>query len=269
MMHDTESAAAYPATSVGAGGWPSATGLADPDVVKALDEIHSLLLGRDDLHSTLRVVAEIAVRTISGCECAGVTLVENDRVISTACTDALCAEIDAAQYETGEGPCVDAIRTDTVMWLGDALEDERWTSFGALAERHGVSSVLGLPLEVGGEALGALNLYGKKKQAFTERDTEIGNVLAVHGAIVLANAKVFEDAARRNEQLTKALESRGIIERAKGVLMEREKCSADQAFEMLVRASQALNRKLRAVAEDVVDDAEGPDESAEAGSAKL
>jgi len=249
-------------------GFP-ATVPADPDVLRGLGEIHSLLLGQDDLHSTLRVVAEIAVRTIPGCDCAGVTLVENDRVTSTACTDALCAEIDAAQYETGEGPCVDAIRTETVMRLGDASGDERWTSFGALAERHGVSSVLGLPLEVGGEALGALNLYGKKRQAFTDRDTEIGNVLAVHGAIVLANAKVFEDVARRNEQLTKALESRGIIERAKGVLMEREKCSADEAFEMLVRASQALNRKLRAVAEDVVDDAEGPDESAEAGSAKL
>lgn len=241
----------------------------DRDLAKELQEMHSLLLAEEDLDSTLRVVAEIAVRVVDGCNCAGVTVVENERVQSTACTDPLCATIDADQYETGEGPCVDAIRTNAVMHLDDAAHDPRWPSFGPLAERHGISSVLGFPLEVPSGVLGALNLYGRTDDAFDDQDAAIGHLLAAHAAVVLANAKAYDEASSRADNLEKALESRGVIERAKGILMEREKCSATEAFKMLVRASQALNRKLRSVAEDVVDDAEGPDHSNAAGSGLL
>lgn len=239
------------------------------DLTRGLEKIYNLLLAEEDLDSTLRVVAEVAVRGISGCDCAGVTLVENDQVQSTACTDPLCAEIDRDQYATGEGPCVDSIRTNKLMRLGKAATDERWPKFGPLAERHGVESVLGIPLEVKGRVLGALNLYGRKPEAFIDGDVDIATLLGAHAAVVLANVKAFEDSFRRSEDLAKALESRGVIERAKGILMEREKCSSDEAFQMLVRASQALNRKLRQVAEDVVEDAEGPDYSDGAGTGKL
>lgn len=237
--------------------------------MKGLEEIHHLLLAEEDLDSTLRVVAEIAVRTVSGCDCAGITLVENDEVQSTACTDELCAEIDRDQYVTGEGPCVDAIRQNAVMRLGNAASDERWPRFGPLAERHGIESVLGTPLEVRGQVLGALNLYSNNPEAFLDEDVEIAALLATHATVVLANMQAFETSIRETEHLFKALESRGIIERAKGILMEREKCSADEAFQMLVRASQTLNRKLRTVAEEVAEDADGPDHSAEAGKGKL
>lgn len=241
----------------------------DRDSMKGLEEIHNLLLAEEDLESTLRVVAEVAVRAVPGCDCAGVTLVENDEVQSTACTDQLCAEIDRDQYVSREGPCVDAIRHNAVMRLGNAARDERWPRFGPLAERHGVESVLGTPLEVRGRIMGALNLYGQSPEAFVDEDVELAALLATHAAVVLANSQAFENANNQTEHLSKALESRGIIERAKGILMEREKCSADEAFQMLVRASQTLNRKLRHVAEEVVDDAQGPDHSPEAGKGKL
>jgi len=241
----------------------------DRDVTKGLDEIHSLLLAEEDLDSALRVVAEVSVRAIAGCDCAGITLVENDEVQSTACTDELCAAIDRDQYVTGQGPCVDAIRRNAVMLLADAASDERWPAFGTLADRHGVKSVLGTPLEVEGRVLGALNLYGRSSQAFGDEDVEVAALLATHATVVLANVQAFEASNKETEQLKQALESRGIIERAKGILMEREKCSADEAFQMLVRASQALNRKLRQVAEEVAEDAEGPNHSAEAGKGEL
>ncbi|MGH2750194.1 MAG: ANTAR domain-containing protein [Actinomycetota bacterium] len=241
----------------------------DTDLTRGLERIHNLLVAEEDLNSTLRVVAEVAVRGIAGCDCAGITLVEDDQVQSTACTDALCAEIDRDQYATGEGPCVDSIRTNTIMRLGKAATDERWPQFGPLAQRHGVESVLATPLEVQGRVLGALNLYGSKPEAFVDDDVDIATLLGAHAAVVLANVQAFEDSSRRSQDLAKALESRGIIERAKGILMEREKCSSDEAFQMLVRASQALNRKLRQVAEDVVEDAEGPDHSDEAGTGQL
>jgi GAF domain-containing protein len=241
----------------------------DQDVTKGLDEIHNLLVAEDDLDSTLRVVAEIAVRVIDGCDCAGITLVDNDEVQSTSCTDELCAEIDRDQYRTGEGPCVDAIRRNAVMRLGNAATDERWPEFGPLADRHGVESVLGTPLEVRGEVMGALNLYGKRPRAFRDEDVEVAALLANHASVVLANVQAFEFSTRETEHLAKALESRGIIERAKGILMEREKCSADEAFQMLVRASQTLNQKLRQVAQEVAEDAEEPNLSAEAGKGNL
>ena len=241
----------------------------DRDSMKGLEEIHNLLLAEEDLDSTLRVVAEVAVRGVAGCDCAGVTLVENDVVQSTACTDQFCAEIDRDQYITGEGPCVDAIRHNAVMRLGKAARDERWPRFGPLAERHGVESVLGTPLEVRGRIMGALNLYGRRPEAFLDEDVEVAALLATHAAVVLANAQAFESASKETDHLAKALESRGVIERAKGILMEREKCSADDAFQMLVRASQTLNRKLRLVAEEVADDAQGSDPSAKAGQGKL
>lgn len=202
----------------------------DQDVTKGLDEIHNLLVAEDDLDSTLRVVAEIAVRVIDGCDCAGITLVDNDEVQSTACTDDLCAEIDRDQYVTGEGPCVDAIRRNAVMRLGNAATDERWSQFGALADRHGVESVLGTPLEVRGKVMGALNLYGKRTSAFRDEDVEVAALLATHAAVVLANAQAFELSAKETEHLTKALESRGIIERAKGILMERESARRTRHF---------------------------------------
>jgi GAF domain-containing protein len=238
-------------------------------ITKSLEELHNLLLEEEDLDSTLRVVAEIADKAVSGCDCAGITLVEDDVVQSTACTDELCARIDRDQYVTGEGPCVDAIRNNQIMRLGRAAADSRWPRFGPLAERHGIESVLGVPLEVKGQVLGALNLYGRRPDAFEDPDVYVCTLLATHAAVVLANAKSFQTSARQVEQLTQALESRGIIERAKGILMEREQCSADEAFQMLVRASQTLNRKLRTVAEEVVDDAEGADPSARAGEGEL
>jgi GAF domain-containing protein len=241
----------------------------DHDVTKALDEIHNLLVAEDDLDSTLRVLAEIAVRVIGGCDCAGITLVDDDKVQSTACTDQLCAEIDRDQYVTGQGPCVDAIRGNAVMRLGNAGTDERWPAFGALADHHGVESVLGTPLEVRGRVMGALNLYGRRARAFGDEDVEVAALLATHAAVVLANVQAFEFSSEETQHLAKALESRGIIERAKGILMEREKCSADEAFQMLVRASQTLNRKLRQVAEEVAEDAERPTQSAEAGKGRL
>ena len=241
----------------------------DRELTNSLDEIHNLLLAEEDLDSTLRVIAEVAVRAISGCDCAGITLVESDEVQSTACTDELCAAIDRDQYLTGEGPCVDAIRNNEVMLLGNAATDPRWPKFGPLSERHGIESVLGTPLEVRGRVIGALNLYGKRPGAFFDVDVEVAALLATHAAVVLANAQAFENERVEKEHLAKALESRGVIERAKGVLIEREKCSADEAFQMLVRASQTLNRKLRHVAEEVAEDAEGPDHSAEAGRGKI
>jgi hypothetical protein len=114
--------------------------------------------------------------------------------------------------------------------------------------------VLSFRLFVAGDTLGALNLYSKAEHAFNDASRIAGAVFATHAAVALSSAM-------HEEQMEEALESRDLIGQAKGMLMAREGVTADEAFEMLRRASQRLNVKLRRVAGAVVD----PDSGAPAG----
>lgn len=223
------------------------------ELEEAIAALSGLMIAEESLDSTLRLISTVANKTIIGCDCAGITLVEDGRVKSTACTDPLVAEVDADQYKTGEGPCVQAIRDNEIMLTGRASDDPRWDSFGELAERHGgIRSVLGIPLRIGDITMGALNLYGFETDAFEEQDERVGALLAGHAAVALVNVRAYEQVEERAASLERALKSRSIIEQAKGILMEREGCSDEEAFEMLVRASQTLNVKLREIAGELV-----------------
>jgi GAF domain-containing protein len=109
-----------------------------------------------------------------------------------------------------------------------------------------------VPLVANHEGVGALNFYSRSVDAFSEDDVEVGSQFATQAAIVLANAQAYWDAHQLNQNLATAMQSRATIEQAKGILMGAQRCSADEAFQILVRASQRENRKLREVAEDLV-----------------
>ena len=164
-----------------------------------------------------------------------------------------CApEIDAAQYETGVGPCLDAFRHQQVYRVDDMRADRVSPAFSRSAASHGIASSMSLPLVVHHEGIGALNLYSHVTKAYSDSDVEVGLQLAAHAAIVLANSQAYEDAQQLGFDMAKAMKSRASIEQAKGMLMSAQHCSADDAFQMLVRASQRENRKLREIADDIV-----------------
>ena len=105
--------------------------------------------------------------------------------------------------------------------------------------------------------VGALDVYAAHEDRFAEAEVALARQLAEHAAVLVDHAIALQGAARLNEQLRQAMASRGTIGEAKGILMEREGCTSDEAFDMLRRASQRENRKLRELAEEIVAGVQG------------
>lgn len=101
--------------------------------------------------------------------------------------------------------------------------------------------------------MGALNLYSTLEDGFSDADRQNSEAFAVQSAVVLANAQAYWDARTLSEHLTEAMRSRATIEQAKGILMAQSKVGSDAAFDLLRSASQRENRKLRDIAQDLVD----------------
>jgi hypothetical protein len=211
-----------------------------------------------DVSATLTSVVELAVTTIEGCDYAGIFLIEGDRVTTPVHTNPIVVEIDRAQHTTGEGPCLDAIAHRLIFYADDLGRDLRWLRFAPEATKAGVRSVLALPLSADAQ-LGALNLYARYPVAFGVVDRARATILVSLASLALSVAHSHEDDERRAANLHAALTSRESIGQALGILMERERITANQAFDVLRRASQHLNVKLREVAKNLIETGEEPD----------
>ncbi len=207
-----------------------------------------------DAGIALQRVADLAVEQLNGCDMAGVTLVQDGVPATAVFTDVEAPEIDRAQYETGQGPCLDAYRNGVILRIDETMDDDRWTAFASAAFSHGVRSTLSLPLRGEDHIIGALNLYSRAPHAFVDNE-QMATVFVAHAAAALASAKAYSASQALNEQLRAALDSRAVIEQAKGVLMRDHRIDSEEAFEMLRHASQHTNRKLRDVAAAIVNDA--------------
>jgi hypothetical protein len=207
---------------------------------------------------TFAQVAELAVNTIDGCDFAGLFMIDGDHVTTPVSTHPIVIELDGLQHRTGEGPCLDAITLGSSFYADDLSEDERWPIFGPAATALGVRSLYGLPLLFNGTP-GALNLYARYPQAFGVIDRGKAVLLAAMADLAFSSAQTHENEERRNTTLHAALATREVIGQAQGILMERERINSDEAFDVLRRASQHLNVKLRDVAQELVDTGERPD----------
>lgn len=206
---------------------------------------------------TLQAVVDLAVATIEGCDLAGIFLLAGDAVTTPVQTDPLVAELDALQHSTGEGPCLDAIAQGLTFYAEDLADDHRWAAFGPAAAAAGMRSLLALRLSSDATS-GALNLYARYPRAFGVIDRAKGLVLAGLAGLALSLAAAHEQEERRADNLQHALVTRELIGQAQGILMERERITSDQAFDILRRASQYLNIKLAEVAQFLVDTGERP-----------
>ncbi len=196
-------------------------------------------------------VTRAAVDTVDGCDHASISVVRrHGRIDTVAATDDVPPRVDAIQYEVGQGPCLDAMSEHEVYLIDDLAGDERWPPFShRAAEETGVRSMLSFRLFLEDDTLGALNLYSGATQAFDEHACAVGTVLAAHAAVVMQGARERE----RAEHLDRALESSREIGMAMGVLMAQQRMTRQEAFTVLRRVSQHLNRKLHDVAVEIVD----------------
>lgn len=193
-----------------------------------------------------RAVA-VATEILPGCDAAGVCVVyRSDRIDTHATSNDAIRQVDALQHDLQEGPCIEALRQHDTVQSSDLSIDERWPRWGPeVAGRLGLFSIVSYRLFASGESLGALNLYGESRSAFSPDDIHDGIALAAHVGVALA-------AAQEVENLEKALGGRTVIGQATGVLMERFDLPPDRAFGVLSRLSSQRNVKIRQLAEEIV-----------------
>jgi len=200
----------------------------------------------------------MACATVPPCNGVGVTLGLGGREATAAYTHPRVIEVDNIQYDLDDGPCLDAIRTGRINVIDVMDDDRRWPEFAARAVDKNIHSSLSLPLQVRDETIGALNMYSENGP-FGDEAQQLALGFSSYAAIALANARAHQEALDIGDNLRVGLESRDVIGQAKGILMERHRVTADRAFEMLKRASQHTNRKVRDVANDLAMDGELPE----------
>ena len=198
-----------------------------------------------DVEATLQTITELAIGTVPNAEdCSISYVIARKKVEPRASSSELPGKVDALQGEIEQGPCLDAVWEQEVVRVDDVRADDRWPQFAAKASDLGVGSMMCFQLFVEGDQLGALNLYSRTPGAFDDECEEIARMLAAHASVALAGAE-------HESNLRKGMDNRDLIGQAKGILMERHKLTADQAFGVLARVSQNMNRKLVDVAREL------------------
>src|SRR3954453_5438537 len=166
---------------------------------------------------------------------ASVTLVVKDHPTTAATTGQLALDLHARQYERGHGPCLHAARTGELTEIGDTRTDSRWPDYMPRAAEHGALSSLSVPLVIAEEEQGAggLNIYAREPHDFDEDSRSVATRFAPYAAVAAGNLYAYQSARDIADNLQAALESRAVIDQAKGILIERYKLTPDQAFQLL------------------------------------
>lgn len=222
------------------------------DPVSALTALASVPLTHADIHEALGAICEIAVRAVPPAVGASVTSFTEGGPKAVAASDRWAAELDELQHREKEGPCLDAARTGLIFRVRSMPEEPRWPSYAPLAAERGVGSMVSLPLNAEAKTIGALNLYSGEVDAFDAATVSVAEIVAGHASLATQVTSTLFHHKAVGEQLREAMASRAAIEQAKGIVMATSGCGADEAFEVLKQQSQHENRKLREVAEDLV-----------------
>jgi GAF domain-containing protein len=200
----------------------------------------------DDVEATLQAIADAATGAVPGATHASISAIRKRREVQTlAASGEIPRQVDQAQYDTQQGPCLDTLYDQETVRLPDLAAESRWPDFTKRASALGIGSMLAVQLFVEGDDLGALNLFSEGADAFDDESEHIALLFASHAAVALAGAQ-------QQERLHRALGTRDLVGQAKGILMERFKLTGDEAFRVLVHASQQANRKLNDIAEELV-----------------
>jgi GAF domain-containing protein len=226
-------------------------GQPDEPLAEVLGRIARELQVGENLDETIAAIVAAAVDTVPGAEHGGISEVRGRRIEPSYTDDPLIAQIDRAQTESGQGPCLEAAHEQKLVRVDDLTTEARWPEFTARARDLGVGSMMSLRLFVHRDNLGSLSLVAAKPHAFDDEAAQIGLLFATHAAIAMSGV-------RRTGELRTAIASRDVIGQAKGILMERHRLTADQAFAVLTRASTDTNRKLVDIAMSLTGSGELP-----------
>lgn len=224
----------------------------DAGIDAGREALRRFLAGEDDLAAMYTKIALIATETVPGCDLASVSMLRNGKPFTPAYTSKIALLLDEKQYDQGDGPCLSAIRHRGLEHASTRSE-ERWPSYVAAASEYGIRATMSVPLGNHEAVVGALNLYSETESVYDIASRDVACAFADQLGVAVASATIYAESFELARQLQQAMESRAVIEQAKGILMAAQRCNADAAFNILVRASQNQNRKLRAIAGEIIE----------------
>ncbi|WP_433783940.1 GAF and ANTAR domain-containing protein [Actinomycetospora sp. CA-101289] len=217
--------------------------------------------GIRDLEETLRQIVASAVRTVPGVDAGSLSMTRDAHVDTRHPTNDVIRALDETQSELREGPCISAIQDPPESGVVVAqdlagADAERWPRFAPRAVEAGYRGLMSTHLTTDASLRVALNLYAARPDAYDVRARVLAGLFGVQAGLLLYGAQQVR-------HLQRAVDSRDLIGRAKGVLAERFGIDDETAFGMLVTSSQETNMKVTAVAQWVVDGA-GPKDASRA-----
>ncbi len=217
-------------------------------------DLTRVVLADRELDEVLTQITGIAAQGVPGAEAVSITMLRGEKPFTAAHSGEMALEADELQYAEDSGPCMDAGRGGVALRVDDMLTETRWPRYVARVRERGVRSSLSVPLPYQGNYIGALNMYSSTPEAFTsEESLGAGRDVAEAIAVAVVNAAAHHRLSEQARNMQIAMETRAVIEQAKGVLMAQRRVGEEQAFEILRDASQRYNRKLRDIAEGIVD----------------
>lgn len=219
-----------------------------PNIAYALAQAAREIGSARDLPTTLDAIVHTALLSLPGIDHVGISIAHKNgrgQIETVAATHELVWELDALQYELEEGPCVYAIHGDPVTVVEHAAQEQRWPRYMPLAVERGIRAQMGLRLYIDDRTLGGLNLYSVHADEFPPSTDHVAELFATHASVALGKA-------REQEGLNAALATRTDVGKAIGILMVKYGLTDERAFEYLIRVSSQTNVKLRAVATEVV-----------------
>ena len=186
---------------------------------------------------------------------AGVSVADPDGGLQfVSATHEDVVRVEGLQITLGEGPCQDAFRTGASVVSDDLRDDGRWARYRTEARDAGFLAVAGIPMRADEQKIGALDLYRRDAGSWSEEDVATAQTLADMASGYILNAITLNESEELSERLRNALDSRVVIEQAKGILAERHGVPTADAFERLRRHARSTRNRIHDVARQVVED---------------
>jgi transcriptional regulator with GAF, ATPase, and Fis domain len=228
--------------------------MSDRQLAEAFVELADTLVDDFDVVDFLHQVT-VRCADVLGVAAAGVLLTDQRGTLQVvAASTEQTRLLELLQLQTDEGPCPECFHTGRPIAVADLNSTAgRWPRFAAQAARIGFASVHALPMRLRTDVIGALNLFGTRPGALDADTIRLGQALADVATIGLLQARSIHQRDALAEQLQTALNSRVIIEQAKGVIAERRHLDMDQSFTLLRGTARKNNRRLSDLARAIVD----------------
>ncbi len=206
---------------------------------KDLRRVTSMPTEPDVVDGALRLIVELSRSSIEAADGVSVSLMRHGVLSTVAASDQTIMAMDAYQYATGEGPCVDA-SVQGHWFHAESLDAEvRWPSFTPRARSLGIKAILSSPLTASDRPVGALNIYSRTAETFEVKDQREAAAFAEKASVILSDAQAGVSDTQMAIRFQEALRSREVVSLAKGIIMEREGVDAVEAFSRLLQLSLA------------------------------